>query len=58
MEILNFILHPPVEVVVGSLSVSLILLFVVLPIVNNKVAERKKRENDMLDDREVNSNDT
>lgn len=47
MEILNFLLHPPVEVVVGSLSISLILLFVVMPAVNKKVAERKKLENEM-----------
>ena len=47
MEILNFLLHPPVEVVVGSLSISLVLLFVVMPLVNKKVAERKKLENEM-----------
>ena len=47
MEILNFLLHPPVEVVVSSLSISLVLLFVVMPLVNKKVAERKKLENDM-----------
>lgn len=47
-SILNFFLHPTPTVTVISLSISIFLLFIVFPLVNNAYKKKKIAENERI----------